>query len=229
MGPGCSTAPTDLGTHLDRLYDQAAESWIPLGVMIEVNHACHLACVQCYIGKDPGERPLTADELRRAMDELAAEGTLFLTITGGEIFLRKDLLEILGHARRLGFVLTLFTTGTLLSPEVADRVAALHPHAVEITLYSVAPGIHETVTRRPGSHARTMNGVALLRDRGVSVIVKAPIMTVNAGEHLGVKAFADSVGAEHRFDLTVPPRREGDATPMGYQLAAERDAQLGRE
>jgi radical SAM protein with 4Fe4S-binding SPASM domain len=213
-------------THLDRLYDQAAEAWIPLGVMIEVNHACHLACVQCYIGSDPKERPLTASELRRVMDELANEGTLFLTITGGEIFLKNDLFEIIDHARRLGFVLTLFTTGTLITPEVADRLAALHPYAVEITLYSVRPDIHESVTRRHGSHSRTMEGVKLLRERGIRVVVKAPIMTLNAGEQAGIKEFADSVGAESRFDLTIAPRRDGDATPVGYQLDAERVAQL---
>lgn len=216
-------------THLDRFYERAAEAWIPLGVMMEVNHACHLACVQCYIGDDPGEHPLTAGEIRRVIEELAAEGTFFLTITGGEIFLRKDLFEILSHARQLGFVLTLFTTGTPITSEVADRVAALYPCAVEVTLYSTRPEIHEAVTRRPGSHSRTVEGVKLLRDRGVRVIVKAPIMNLNAGEHVGIKEFVDSVGAEHRFDLTIAPCRDGDAAPMDYQLAAEWVAQLGRD
>jgi radical SAM protein with 4Fe4S-binding SPASM domain len=230
MSPNnCAIDLTDSATHLDRLYALAAETWIPIGVMIEVNHACHLSCVHCYIGKDPQERPLTTDELRRVLDEIAAEGTLFLTISGGEIFLRKDLLEILGHARRLGFILTLFTTATLITPEVADRVAALYPLAIEISLYSIRPEIHEAVTRRPGSHARTMEGVKLLRERGVPVTLKAPIMTLNDGEQVGVKAFADSLGADSRFDVTISPRRDGDTIPMNYQLAAERVSQLGRD
>jgi MoaA/NifB/PqqE/SkfB family radical SAM enzyme len=217
------------GSHLDRLFERAAEAWVPLAVMVEVNHACPLDCVQCYIGEDPKERPLSLDEYRRVFDELATEGTLFLTVTGGEIFLRKDLLAILRGARDRGFVLTCFTSGTLITPALADEIAALAPCAVEITVYSVTPAVHDAITRRAGSSARTLEAVRLLRERGVPVVVKAPLMTLNAGAYREVAAFAESVGASHRFDVTIAPRRDRDVAPLGYQLVASRIGTLGRD
>lgn len=216
-------------TRLDELYTRAADGHVPLGVMLEVNHACHLDCVQCYIGRDPRERPLSADEYRRVLDELAAEGALFLTFTGGEIFLRPDLVELLAAARTRGFAVTCYTSGTLINPAVADALAGLWLDAIEITLYSVRPEVHDGITRVPGSAERTMTGVRLLRERGVTVRVKAPIMTLNDGAHVEVAAFAHALGASHRFDATVAPRRDGDRTPLGYQLAQDRVARLHRD
>ena len=91
--------------------------------------------------------------------QLAEAGTFFLTLTGGEVFMRRDFLEILAHARALHFSVTIFTTGTLLTPETAARVAALHPLSVEVSIYSARPEIHDRVTRIPGSHARSLRAL----------------------------------------------------------------------
>jgi len=173
-------------TNYDRVIRVASRAHIPLAVLFEVTHRCNLGCEHCYLTEGPVGRPrptreeLGLDEIGRALDQLAEAGTFFLTLTGGEVFMRRDFLEILAHARSLGFSVTIFTTGTLLTPETAARVAALHPLSVEVSMYSARPEIHDRVTRIPGSHARSLRALRLLGDHGVVILIKSPLMTLNS-------------------------------------------------
>ena len=78
------------------------ENNIPAWSMIELTYRCNLKCSHCYLpggqsekSGESGERELTTGEVKKVLDQLAEEGCLFLAFTGGEIFLRKDVFEIL--------------------------------------------------------------------------------------------------------------------------------------
>src|SRR3990172_9507986 len=129
----------------ERLIRAASRAHVPLSVLFEVPPRCTLGCEHCSLTEGPVGRPrpsreeLGLDEVRRVLDELAEAGTLFLTLTGGEVFLRRDFLDIVAHARARDFSVTVFTTGTLLTPETASALADLHPLSVEISVYSARP------------------------------------------------------------------------------------------
>ena len=59
-------------------------------------------------------------EIQHILDEIKDAGCLWLLLTGGEPLLRPDFLEIYQYAKHKGFLLTLFTNGTLLTPHIAD-------------------------------------------------------------------------------------------------------------
>lgn len=214
-------------TNYERLIRVASRAHVPLAVLFEVTHRCNLGCQHCYLTEGPVGRPrpareeLTLDEVRRALDQLAEAGTLFVSFTGGEVFLRRDFLEIVAHARGLGFSVTIFTTGTLLTPETAGALADLHPLSVEVSIYSARPEVHDRVTRIPGSHARSLRALALLRERGVVILLKSPVMSLNSGEYEGIVGLAHELGAGYGFDPMLIPRRDGDPTPVA--LAPSRD------
>src|SRR5574341_510789 len=88
----------------------------PVNGAIEVTHRCPLECAHCYNNlpmDDEGARgrELTRAELCRLLDQIAEAGCLWLLLTGGEIFARSDFLDIYTHAKRRGFLVTLFTNG----------------------------------------------------------------------------------------------------------------------
>lgn len=214
-------------SHYDRLIRVASRAHVPLSVLFEITHRCNLGCEHCYLTEGPRGRPrprreeLSLDEIRRVLDELADAGTLFLTLSGGEVFLRRDLLAIVAHARSRGFSVTIFTTGTLLTPPAAAALADLHPLSVEISIYSATSEVHDRVTRVPGSHARSLRALRLLKARGVIILIKSPLMTLNSGEYRGIVALAEELGAGYGFDPMLIPRRDGDATPV--RLGLDRD------
>jgi MoaA/NifB/PqqE/SkfB family radical SAM enzyme len=206
--------------HYDRLVRVASRAHIPLSVLFEVTHRCNLGCEHCYLTEGPVGRPkpradeLSLDEIRTILDDLAEAGTLFLTLSGGEVFMRRDFLDIVASARERGFSVTVFTTGTLLTPEVAGELAALHPLSVEVSIYSARPDVHDRVTRIPGSHARSLRALRLLKERGVVILIKSPLMSVNTDEVHELAALADDLGAGYGFDPMLTPRRDGDQAPL---------------
>ncbi len=144
---------------------RALELGVPLSVQIDLTYRCNERCVHCYVDHiDHGE--LGFDEVTGLLDQLAGAGTFFLVLSGGEIFLRRDLFAILEHARHRRFSTTIKTNAVLIDEEPAGRVAQAGVASVHVSLYSHRAAVHDAVTRLPGSFERTMNGVRRLIDQG---------------------------------------------------------------
>ncbi len=206
--------------HQRRLLARATRHNIPLDVSIELTHHCNFRCRHCYIPDFSAPDLLSTERLLTLLEELAGAGTLFLTLTGGELFLRRDWLTVSRRARELGFALRLFSNGALIDQAVAGEIAAL-PAAVEISLYSMDEATFEGITRRRGSFARTLAGIERLRERGVEVLLKTPLMTHNL-HHLGaIAAYAERVGAGFHPSPTIMARKDGDLTPLGVRVPLE--------
>jgi radical SAM protein with 4Fe4S-binding SPASM domain len=188
----------------------------------ELTYRCNEKCTHCYLdvfaphAHVPGE--LTTEECLRVVDEMAALGVLNLTFSGGEILVRRDFFEIAEYAHSKRFLLRLFTNGILIKPEVADRIAALHPYAVEISLYSVNPEIHDRITQRRHSWELTTRALRLLRERGIRTVMKTPFMRENVGEADALEAFAKDLGARFRYDITITPKDTGGLAPLQHRL-----------
>src|ERR1700704_176399 len=100
----------------------------PLEVSIEVPRRCPLECLHCYNNLPMGDQDARSGERTlaehcRLLDELRDAGCLWLLYTGGEVFARKDFLDIYTEAKKRGFLVTIFTNGTLITPRVADYLA----------------------------------------------------------------------------------------------------------
>src|SRR5260370_14946517 len=106
----------------------------PMQVSIEVTRRCPLECQHCYNNlpmgdQDARQREMTTEEHFRVLYELVEMGCFWLLYTGGEIFARKDFLEIYTYAKKKGFLITLFTNGTLINEIIADYLVQWPPSA----------------------------------------------------------------------------------------------------
>lgn len=199
----------------------------PMDVSIEVTRRCPLECRHCYNNlpmNDAGARrnELTFEEHCRLLDELVAEGCLWILYTGGEIFARPDFLDIYTEAKKRGFLITLFTNGTLITPRVADYLAEWRPFAIEITLYGATRETYEALTRIPGSYDRCMRGIRLLLERGLPLKLKTVPTTINKHEVYEMKRMAEEdFHVEFKFDPLVNPRIDCSQSPLEVRLSPE--------
>lgn len=195
----------------------------PTTALVYVENACHLKCEHCYESEEshPKEHALSLDDYAKIFDGLANIGVLDLTLSGGEIFLRRDLFDIVKLARDRRFNVALFTSGTLINAEKADKIAALNVAEVQITVYSPDPAVHDRFTQIPRSHERSVRALELLRDRGVRTVLKTNVMTFNVDALDGLITLAKSVGALYQFDPTVRPKMDGDRSPLRFAVSPE--------
>ena len=170
----------------------------PLSCQWEITCRCNLRCVMCYT--DCFNRPdmirneLSTDEIIRIMDELSDAGCVELCLTGGEVLARPDFFDIYEHAKAKGFLITLFTNGTLITEAVADRLAGLPPRRIEISLHGITERTFEEVTQGRGSFQRCMKAIHLLLERNLSLVLKTTAMTVNKDEILAIKQYVNGLG-----------------------------------
>jgi radical SAM protein with 4Fe4S-binding SPASM domain len=153
------------------------------------------------------------------LDQIADAGCLWLQITGGEPFLRPDFLDIYTYAKQKGFLITLFTNGTMITPEIADYLAEWPPFSIEITLYGHTQETYERVTRIPGSHARCRRGVELILERNLPLKLKTVAITTNVHELWDMKAYAEGLGVSFHYDAEINARLDGSLGPTKYRLS----------
>ncbi len=202
---------------MDRLISRTVQKHQPLSVHFDLTYRCNERCVHCYLDHDDhGE--LTTAECLAVMEELARAGTLFLTFSGGEIFLRLDLYEILAAARRLHFDVSLKTNALLVTQERAARLREFGVRRVQISVYSDIPEVHDAITKVPGSLQRTLATIPLLLEQGLQVKLACPLMRENLLAYRGVMALAEKIGAPYVLDLTITPMMDGSEEPLAHRI-----------
>jgi radical SAM protein with 4Fe4S-binding SPASM domain len=172
--------------------------------------------------QDARQREMTAEEHFRVLDELVEMGCFWLLYTGGEIFVRKDFLEIYTYAKKKGFLITLFTNGTLITEKIADYLLEWPPFAIEITLYGRTKETYEALTQIPGSYERCLRGIKLLRERGLPLKLKTVATSINKHEISAMRQFAEEeLGVEFKIDGQINPRIDCSQSPLAVRLTPE--------
>jgi MoaA/NifB/PqqE/SkfB family radical SAM enzyme len=187
---------------------------LPTGIVYEATMRCNLHCEFCYVGdllniEGEWRQELPREVLARAFP---TEAGLQISFTGGEIFMRKDILEVMEVFREKGYVCGYLTTnGTIISDERAEALADL-ARAGFIKHVSVSidgPGaLHDRARGVSGTFARTAAGLRRLQDAArrkhaplrVSInttvaheTLEALDQMVDVAEELGV----DAIGLNH--------------------------------
>lgn len=216
-----------------RLRERIAGRRVPVSGSMELTFQCNLRCQHCYLDGVhdgiPGQEELSTEEWYDLLDQMVAEGTLWLLMTGGEPFVRPDFLDIYTYAKRKGFLITIFTNGTLITPEIADYLAEWPPYRIEVTLYGYTKETYECVTGVEGSHARCLQGIELLLARGLPLRLKTMVITLNRHELTAMKAYAEALGVPFRYDATLNAGIDGAEGPKALRLPVEEVVRLDME
>jgi MoaA/NifB/PqqE/SkfB family radical SAM enzyme len=135
----------------------------PYFMVISPTMRCQLKCAGCYAGKYPkGPDPLDFATLDRVISEGKALGMHFFTISGGEPFIRPDLLDL--YEKHDDCVFQIYTNGLLISDRVIERMARV---GNVVPAISVEGFEEETDTRRgKGVFRKVLDTMDRLRAAG---------------------------------------------------------------
>jgi radical SAM protein with 4Fe4S-binding SPASM domain len=194
---------------LQEMSNRALRLGVPFSVQLDLTYRCNEQCVHCYLDHDDhGE--MTTVEIKHLLKEMAEAGVFILTLSGGEIFMRKDFFEILEYARELTFCIKLKTNAVLIREAQAARLRDLGVESVQISIYSHRPEVHDAITKVPGSLQRSIRAIRFLRAQGLKVVVANVLMTQNMQDYHGVRALAEEIDARYTLDPTITPMMDGD-------------------
>jgi len=202
------------------LENKCIEKYVPFNVQFELTYRCNLSCRHCYIAHNK-EKELTFKEITSIIDQLVEMRTFYLCFTGGEIFTRKDFLNIAWYAKEKGFFLILLTNGTLITNKEIDELKKIGPLGIEISLLGARAKTHDFITKTPGSFKRALSTIKKLVGVGIRVTIKTTLMKKNIMEYQEMKSLSHRLGAHVKVGAEVLPRIDGRKDPQKYQVSWE--------
>jgi radical SAM protein with 4Fe4S-binding SPASM domain len=168
----------------------------------------------CYVRHSAFDRTvrgkeLSADQWLEIIRQAKDNGLLFLLLTGGEVFLRRDFFDIYEPLTRMGLIITLFSNGTLITREIAERLGQAPPNRVEITLYGATAATYETITGVPGSFAACCEGIESLVANRIPLGLKTTVTRYNVDELEDMRQMAHKWGLPFSGAWALSQRPDG--------------------
>ena len=151
-----------------------------------ITDKCNLRCVHCYqenytdiLDMSLEELKVIAKKLFQTLSKWGKKGDI--SITGGEPFIRKDLLSFLEYLDSSGQVsnLDILSNGTMLTDEIVEKLRTLAKlHSVQISLDGASPKTHDEIRGR-GTFEKAINGIRVLHHHGIDTKIMFTLQRCN--------------------------------------------------
>lgn len=194
-------------------YRKAAKSLTPISGTFELTPRCNMNCRMCYIRMSESEmrqrgRELTAGEWIDMGRACADQGMLFLLLTGGEPFLRKDFREIYTELKKLGLMISINTNATLIDEEIVRWLSEDAPMKVNVTLYGGGNDTYKRLCGHPTGFDAATRAVDLMKEAGIFVNINSSFTRYNVEDMEAIVAFGKSRGLQvNAATYMFPPVR----------------------
>jgi pyrroloquinoline quinone biosynthesis protein E len=196
----------------------------PMGLVAELTHRCPLQCPYCAnpVSLHRSGAELDTATWRRVLEEAAALGVLQLHFSGGEPTARKDLVELVQGAARVGLYSNLITSGVLLDAPLLERLAQAGLDHVQISLQDAEASNADSIGGFAGGHARKLAAAQIVRAAGVALTLNFVVHRQNVARVPGMIDIAEALGAG-RVEI-AHVQYHGWALPNRDALLPDRDA-----
>lgn len=187
---------------------------------IDLTDSCTERCVHCYVPK--GQKDfLPAELVEKALAEFRVVNGLTVHLTGGEAMMHPDFERICRKCVELNLNFIIFSNMTLCSEARIAFLKEVRPQFVNVSLYSMDPEVHDSITQLPGSWRRTMAAILRCCENGVACRIATPLLKANQDSLPSLRRFAD----EHRLHLipTVGIIAQADHNCENLAQACSRD------
>lgn len=182
----------------------------------------------CYIRKswkevEEGGGLLPADYWFQIADEAVEQGLLFLLLTGGEPFLRKDFQEIMSGMLERGLQVSINSNGTLIDEATAKWLGTHRPVRLNLTLYGSSEESYQKLCGNGTAYDNMRKGVEYLKKYQVPVKFNASITRYNLQDMENMIEFAHSVNSpiEIATYMFPPIRRNEDMIGQNDRLSPD--------
>jgi MoaA/NifB/PqqE/SkfB family radical SAM enzyme len=175
---------------------------LPVIGHLEITRLCNFGCPVCY--NDVQKRPeMSTEQIEKIIDDISDAGCIYLNISGGEPFVRRDFLKIYLYAIRRGLKVSLETNAGLLSAHIIETLTRYPPFLINISIYGTQQDVFDATTRRESDYEIVIDNLRKLKNAGVKFRLRTPI-SVNNYRNLGeMSDLAQDLGVIFKWDPKI--------------------------
>ena len=200
-------------------------------IQFELSSRCNERCIHCYIPNEKKNKgfDMPTRKVESILDEFAEMGGIHVTLSGGEAFLHKDLIEIVRYCREKDLKISILSNLiSLRDDQIADLKEA-NLSLIQVSLYSMDPEIHDLITTVKGSFERTKSAIEKLVANDIPVQISCPIMKANRKGYGEVLEYAKSLKIKAQTDYIMIARADLDTENLANRLSLEETEELLRD
>lgn len=200
-------------------------------LQFELSSRCNERCIHCYIpnGKKNAGFDMPLAKVKKILDEFAEMGGLHVTLSGGEAFLHKNLMEIVRYCREKDLKISILSNLISLKDEHIPVLKECNLSLIQVSLYSVEPEVHDMITTVKGSCKKTMAAIEKLVAADIPVQISCPIMKANKDSYVGVVEYGNKFSIKVQIDYTIMARADFSTDNLDQRLSMDEKEKLLRE
>ena len=176
----------------------------------ETTRRCNLSCKHCRaVAEDhPYDNELDTRSAFKLLDEIREVGQPIIILTGGEPLLRDDIFDIASYGTKIGLRMVMAFNGTLVTPEIVDKLIASGIKRISVSLDGASPETHDEFRGEPNAFTDALRGIEMVKAAGLDFQINTTITKTNLDEIPNILKLAEDIGAValHIF-LLVPTGR----------------------
>jgi len=142
------------------------------------------------------------------LDQIARVGSPIIILSGGEPLLREDIFDLARYGTDKGLRMVMATNGTLLTPEIAEKIKTAGIQRISISLDGATAKEHDQFRQVGGAFESSLRGIDILKDSGIEFQINTTVTKHNAERIADILDITVKLGAvAHHIFLLVPTGR----------------------
>lgn len=187
----------------------------PKELKFEITFRCNLRCVMCPLASqfdDPNsqivqewkrEKELTTEEIYKMIMDAKELGVKYFGITGGEPFIRKDLIDIISYSKIQGIRCGVLSNGVLIDQAMAERIVASGLDVLQFSLDG-PKDIHNKIRKHHRGYESTLDAAHWITEAKKKAGKKRPLLsfccTISAAN---IGHLLPLIDVAHEFDASI--------------------------
>lgn len=169
-------------------------------LVIATTHQCNMSCQMCYaMANKRARNEMTTEQIKKIVDQLArmpwGKEISRIALTGGELFVRPDAVELIKYAHHHGFFVQVNTNATLVTKRQVLELSTIPRLKVSISLDGATSLTHDFI-RGPGAFKVTTETIRSMCENGISVAINMFVHGGNVDEIKETISLANSLGVD---------------------------------
>ena len=191
---------------------------LPYFVAWDSTRRCNLRCTHCGASTEKYGKELDTNEIKKVIDELSIVKNCTFGATGGEPFLREDLLEVMKFAKSKGMRTGIASNGMLIDHNKALEIKRADVNYIQISIDGPEE-IHNNIRKNNESFSKAIGAIKELIAVGIPEVRVATTVTKENIKHLySIKKILIDLNVETWRLVTIMPIGRAD-NPKNFLLS----------
>lgn len=185
-------------------------SQYPVLSELAITYRCNLKCRFCYAGCNDTSNPinshneLSTKQLKQLIDKIFFDAKVpSISFTGGEPLLRKDLPELIAHAKKHKMRVNLITNGTLIDEKKAKKLVRAGLDSAQVSLEGIKAFTHDDLVRVNGAFQKTLIAIDAFKKVGLHVHTNTTLTRKNIEEAICFPRFVKNTLGLDKFSMNM--------------------------